>query len=313
MDNLILCINAIVPLILLMLLGYFLRHVDFIPAEGFAHIDKLCFKIFIPAMLFSNIYYADLSSVFHPEAIIFMELCMLAVFLISFFLAKRLYKGQREIAATFVHGICHGNLAVLGMPLMINLFGEEASVIYSVLMACSSPLINPLMVFEHTYFQGEDIKPLRLFIKIFTSPFLAGTLLGLFFRLIGVTFPVFIDTFIADLKSLSSPLCLIALGGTFAFKDMRAYAGPVTLVVVMKCLLIPAVVLSLAVLLGFRGIVLASLLVIFGCPSAASTFSFCTGYCGDPAMASQLVMQSSVVSIFTMFLWLFLFLQLGLF
>ena len=70
---------------------------DFIPAEGFAHIDKLCFNIFIPAMLFSNIYYADLISVFHPEAIIFMELCMLAVFLLSFFLAKRLYKGLKNL------------------------------------------------------------------------------------------------------------------------------------------------------------------------------------------------------------------------
>ncbi len=312
MNNFILCFNAIAPLILLMMLGYFLHRIDFIPRSGFESIDKLCFKVFIPVMLFSNIYYADFSTVFHPEAIIFMEAGIAAVFLFSFFLAKKLYKGQNEIAATFVHGVSHGNLAVLGLPLIMNLFGEEQGAVYSVMMACSSPLVNPLMVFEHTYFQGEDIKPGALIVKIFTSPFLAGTLAGLFCKLIGIQFPEFAGTFIADLKSLSSPLCLIALGGTFAFNDAKGYAGPVTLVVVLKCLIIPAIVLGIAVLLGFRGIVLASLLVIFACPSAAATFSFCNGYCGDPAMASQLVMQSSVLSIFTMFLWLFAFLQLGL-
>ena len=72
-------------------------------------------------------------------------------------------------------------------------------------------------------------------------------------------------------------------------------------------------ILGFAVLLGFRGVALASLLVIFACPSAAATYSFCTGYCGDPELASQLVVYTTVFSIFSMFCWLFLFLQLGLF
>jgi predicted permease len=88
--------------------------------------------------------------------------------------------------------------------------------------------------------------------------------------------------------------------------------APVVNSVLIKCVWIPAVVLGIAVALGFRGLLLASMMVIFCCPSAGATYSFCAGYCGNPRMASQIVVYSTAFSIFSMFLWLFAFLQLGL-
>ena len=313
MDNFLLCLNAILPLLLLMLLGYGLRRSGMISHEGFSAMDKLCFRILIPAMLFSNVYHADFHSDLYPQAIVFMWLAMLATFLLAFFLIPQLIHGEKAEVATVIHGLCHGNLAVLGMPLMLNLFDADAVVVYSILMACSSPLINPLMVFEHVYFQGEKVEPLRLLRNIMTSPFLVGTLLGMFCNLIGLHFPVFLETTIANLKSIASPLCLIALGGSFSFGSIRGSFREVAGVVLARCFVLPAMILGFAVLLGFRGVALASLLVIFACPSAAATYSFCTGYCGDPELASQLVVYTTVFSIFSMFCWLFLFLQLGLF
>ena len=274
---------------------------------------KLCFRILIPAMLFSNVYHADFHSDLYPQAIVFMWLAMLATFLLAFFLIPQLIHGEKAEVATVIHGLCHGNLAVLGMPLMLNLFDADAVVVYSILMACSSPLINPLMVFEHVYFQGKKVEPLRLLRNILTSPFLVGTLLGMFCNLIGLHFPAFLETTIANLKSIASPLCLIALGGSFSFGSIRRSFREVAGVVLARCVVLPAMILGFAVLLGFRGVALASLLVIFACPSAAATYSFCTGYCGDPELASQLVVYTTVFSIFSMFCWLFLFLQLGLF
>ena len=312
MDNFLLCVNGIFPLLLLMLLGYGLRRIHFIPDAGFDALDKLCFKIFIPVMLFSNVYYADFSTAFQLDAILFMEIAMAAVFLAIFLLAPRLFPNQNALCATLVHGVSHGNLAALGIPLINNLFGQDQTAVFSIMVACSSLLTNPVLVFEHTYFQGDKLKVGKMIWKVFTSPFLAGTLLGLFCMAVRIAFPPFIETFVANLKSVSSPLALIALGGSFALKDLKNYAKPVILGVTLKCVVVPAIVLGIAVALGFRGIVLASLLVIFTCPSATATFSYCRGYCGDPALASQLVVHSSIVSIFTIFLWLFSFLQLGL-
>lgn len=313
MDNFLLCLNAILPLLLLMLLGYWLRHSGVISHEGFSAMDKLSFQILIPAMLFSNVFHADFHSDLYPQAILFMELGILATFLLAFFLVPRLVPNNKAVDATIIHGITHGNLAVLGMPLMLNLFDSDAVVVYSILMACSSLLFNPLMVFQHLYFQGERVKPLRLLRNIFTSPFLVGTLLGMLCNLLGLQFPTFLETTLSNLKSIASPLCLIALGGSFSFAAIHGSFREVSGVVLTRCVILPAMILGVAVLLGFRNVTLASLLVIFACPSAAATYSFCTGYCGDPELASQIVVYSTVFSIFSMFCWLFLFLQLGLF
>lgn len=312
MENLLLCFHAIMPLLLLMLLGYFLKQIHFIPKSGFDAIDKLCFKIFVPVMLFNNVYTADFSTEFNLQAILVMEAGIIGTFLVSFFLTPKLMKRSKEDIATVVHGICHGNLAVLGMPLITNLFGQSGVAVYSIMLACTSPIINPLMVFEHVYFQGDKIKPGRLILNVLQSPFLIGTLSGLACKLLGISFPAFMQTAITNVKSIASPLCLIALGGSFSFGSIKGMVGPVVHSVLAKCIWVPAVVLGIAVALGFRGLVLASLMVIFCCPSAAATYSFCTGYCGNPQMASQIVVYSTAFSIFSMFLWIFAFLQMGL-
>ncbi len=312
MDHFLLCFNAIMPLLLLMLLGYGLRQWGFLSQEGFDAMDKLCFQVLIPAMLFANVYGADFSTQFHLDAVVFMELALVVIFVVSYLAVPRLMPDRADAAAV-IHGICHGNLAVLGMPLILNLFGEGEVAVYSIMMACTSPLVNPLMVFEHVSLGGETVRPGKLVRNIFTSPYLVGTLAGIACKVLGITFPVFLDTTISNLKSIASPLCLIALGGSFTFQSIRGHFAQVVHSVLFKCVWIPAVVLGIAVALGFRGIVLASLLVIFCCPSAAATYSFCTGYCGNASLASQIVVYSTVFSIVSMFLWLFAFLQLGLF
>lgn len=313
MEHFALCFNAIMPLLLLMLLGFFLKRVQFIPDAGFSAIDKLCFRIFIPVMLFSNVFHADFSQDFHLKAVLYMEAVLIAVFLLSFFLVPRVLKCSPEVSATVVHGLCHGNLAVLGLPLIQNLFGTEQMAVYSILVACVSPVINPLMVFEHIHFQKTRLSPIKMLTDILKSPFLLGTLLGLACNALKITLPPFLETTVSNVRSIASPLCLIALGGSLKIvKGSRetVYAIGVTL---LKCVVIPALVLPGAVALGFRGIVLASLMVIFCCPCATATYSFCTGYCGSPTLAAQTVVISTIFSVFSMFGWLMLFLRLGLF
>ena len=313
MGHFLLCFNAIMPMLLLMLFGLFLKRIRFIPDAGFAAMDRLCFKIFIPAVLFSNVYHADFSKDFQLKAVVFMELALIFVFILSFYLVPRALKCSNEISATLIHGLSHGNLAVLGLPLIQNLFGTEQMAFYSILVACTSPLINPLMVYEHLHFQGETLSPMKTIKNIMTSPFLIGTLLGLACNALRVVFPTFLETTLSNVCSIASPLCLIALGSSFKLTSNRTenrYAAGVAL---LKCVVIPAVVLLMAVLLGFRGIVLASLMVIFCCPSATATYSFCTGYCGKPSLAAQIVVISTLFSVFSMFGWLMLFLTLNLF
>ena len=56
MDSFIFALSAIAPIVLMVLMGYFLKRVGMI-GESFAkEANKLVFRVFMPVMLFVNIY-----------------------------------------------------------------------------------------------------------------------------------------------------------------------------------------------------------------------------------------------------------------
>ena len=73
-----------------------------------------------------------------------------------------------------------------------------------------------------------------------------------------------------------------------------------------KLVFFPVLFLGIALLLGFRDAPLAVLLTVFGAPIAVSSFTMAQQMGGDHALAGQLVVFSSIFSVVTMFLFIFL-------
>ena len=89
MEHFLLCCNGILPILLLMLLGYGLRRLPVLDAGAFAALDRLCFRVLIPAMLFVSVYTADFSMPFQPSAMAFVVLAGVGNFLLVFLLVAR--------------------------------------------------------------------------------------------------------------------------------------------------------------------------------------------------------------------------------
>jgi hypothetical protein len=75
---------------------------------------------------------------------------------------------------------------------------------------------------------------------------------------------------------------------------------------------VPLIFMPLAVALGFRGPILCALLVLFAAPTAVASYPMAVAMGADGQLAGQLVCSTTVVSIFTMFCFTFLFQTLGL-
>lgn len=63
MENLLFTLNAILPIILPILLGYGLKRLHFFSDIFLTEANKLVFKVLIPILLFSNLYLADLTQI----------------------------------------------------------------------------------------------------------------------------------------------------------------------------------------------------------------------------------------------------------
>ena len=64
MESLIFSINAVGPIVLLAVVGYFLKRIGLIGSDLAKGGNKLVFKVFLPCLLFLNVYKQQLQKVF---------------------------------------------------------------------------------------------------------------------------------------------------------------------------------------------------------------------------------------------------------
>ncbi len=309
LGNFMLCFNGIMPLMLLMLSGYLLCRLKVIPREGFAQVDMLCYKFFIPFILFYSTRNADFSTGVDPLCMVYAALATVAQYLISYFLIRK--RLPPDEAVTLIHCWSQGNLAVIGIPLITNIFGSETASIFSLYMVVVNLIINALMIVCHNKFKGQKIPLGELALRVLRSPYIVGSLVGLAFSITGIRFPVFVESTMDSLYSIASPLALFSLGASFRFGEARQYRKHIAATFIVKCIIMPVVFMLPLVLLGVRDLSLLSMLIIFTCPTAVATYTMSVGIYGKPALGAQLVVFTTLFSMFIIFAWLFAFLQLG--
>ena len=81
MENLIISLNVVLPLFLLIALGYGLKKIRMYDTSTLKTINKLVFKVFLPVYLFYSIYSKDLSAAFDLKVILFAIVSLLIWFL----------------------------------------------------------------------------------------------------------------------------------------------------------------------------------------------------------------------------------------
>ena len=85
---------------------------------------------------------------------------------------------------------------------------------------------------------------------------------------------------------------------------MKGYTKELIAGLLGRLVIVPAIFLPLASALGFRGGDMVALMVLFASPAAVSSFIMAEQMEGDGALAGQLIVLGSVLSVFTVFIWI---------
>ena len=310
MESLLLSFNAIMPIFLLMLLGYFLKQKNLATKENFNAINKLVFKVFLPVLLFKNIYDTDLSQAFDWKLIAFSAAGVLLIFAVGTLLVPRLTPLDSR-RGVMLQGLFRSNYAILGLPLVEFICGSAA--VASAMVAVVIPIFNVLAVVSLERYRGGKVSPGKLLKGIATNPLILGCALGAVLLLLNLRLPAFLEKAVSDVAKIASPLAMVALGASFTFSSVKGCLKELIITVSSRLILVPLVTLTAAILLGFRGEHLACLLIIFGAPTAVSSFSMAQQMGGDEQLAAQIVVVSSGLCLATLFVWIFALNALGLF
>ncbi len=314
MESLKLSFEAVMPIFILMLLGYTLKNLKFAEEKTFSAINKLVFKVFLPVLLFRNIYSADSLKGIDLRIAAFVIACVFAVFALGYAFVI-FYTKDNAKRGVMLQGFFRSNYAILGIPLVDFICGDRVTGLASVLVALIVPLFNVLAVISLEIFRknGSGVNVKKLAYGVVTNPLIIGCVFGIVFAFFGIKLPYVIDKAVGDVAKIATPLAIIVLGASFTFSSVKGYLKDIVIVVMTKLVLVPLAVLPFAAFLGFSGEALACLLIAFASPVAVSSFSMAQQMGGDEKLAAQVVVISSAACLVTLFVWIFALNSFGLF
>lgn len=328
--------NAVLPIILLILLGYLLKRSGFLTRDFLKTGNKLVFKVCLPAMLFINVYDIEGFSSIRWDIVIYCVASIFVIFLLGLVTAVAGTKVP-ERRGVILQCTFRSNFAIIGLSLAGALGGEEAEAVAAIVSAFTIPVFNILAVIALTVFVGKgdterhNVK--NILLNIAKNPLILGVVLGLVClgvrgaqtELFGeVRFALnnqtrFLYTALNNLKSIASPLALIVLGGQFEFSAVKGLFREIAVSTVWRTVIAPVLGIGGAVLLSrYTGLLacgtneIPALIAMYGSPVAVSSAIMAEQMGNDEQLATQLVVWTSLCSIVTIFALVCVLMGMGL-
>ncbi len=324
MESFIFSVSAVAPIVLMVLIGYFLKRLGMMNEQFAKDANKLVFRVFMPVMLFLNIYKIKDLSGFNFGFIGYVLIALLIIFVVSIpaVIAVTKDKGRRGV---LVQAAFRSGYSLIGIPLAESLYGTEGAIAATLLSAGVIPLFNILAVISLSMFsdgegEKEKISIKKILIGIVKNPLIIGIAAGLaalgiraIFESCGIEFrlgnitPVM--TVIQYVSNLAIPMALLVLGAQFEFAAVASMKNEIIFGTVIRTVVVPAIFVSIAYFF-FRGTFTAAhyacFVSVFATPVAVPTVPMAQEMDGDVTLAGQLVVWSTLVSAVTVFLVTFL-------
>ena len=310
MNSLQICLKAILPIFLITAAGYAAKRAGLIREEEVSRFNALAFKVFLPVMCFYNVYTSELSSALRPGLMLFTALAVLGVYALSFLYAHVFVK-ERSKRGVVIQGLYRSNYVILGLPLAAGLTQDGDIGVAAVMGAIVVPIFNVLAVITLELYNGARPDWRKLLRNIATNGLIIGNVLGILVLLLKLKLPSPVEIALRDMSRVASPLMLFLLGAFFRFRGMLSHWKDLIAVCLGRLVLIPALVLGLALVLGFRDLELITLLAIFASSTAVSSFTMAQQLGGDAPLAGDIVVATSALASFGLFGWSFLFKMLN--
>ncbi len=315
MDTFLYSFEAIAPVFLLAIIGYILRRCRVV-TPGFARMaSRFCFTIGFPCLIFSNVATADFSELLDIPLILFVVtgiiLSFLGMLLVAHFLP--LPRSQKSVVA---QSGFRSNSMMLGLPISTNLFGALGAAMMSITSAFALPFYNLFVVLTFQIYGDREAREkgslARTAAEVARNPLIIASILGLFVSALGIPLPSILTDTVEDIAGIATPLALICLGATFDFSRMLRNLLPNLVGSLCRLVIVPLVSVLAAIALGFRGVDLGTIFILFANPVSSTSYVMADIMGGDGELAGEIILTTVFFSMFTLFTGIYILRALAL-
>lgn len=300
MNPFLFSLNSVGPILIMILLGVVLRQFKQIDDHLAAKLNKLCFNVFIPFQIYKSAYQADLSAAFDLNVMLYIVLSICVIIALLCLIVPRILKDRNQIGS-YIQGVFRGNIALIALSLMQEMYGDKGVQSISLVVIVNIVIANVAATAIFAYFAGDQKPAIKPLLKsIMMNPYLIAAFLGLITALIAPPIPTLVSKSISSIAAVGTPLALASLGATLNLKDLKTSGALSMSAALLRQLVIPAIVIPLAILLGFRNESLGIVLCMFAAPTAAGSYVLAKNMNSDHVLAGQILLMTTILSFFTM-------------
>jgi len=313
MNNLIFCLNATVPIFLLMLLGMLFKKIGVFTDSFVKTMNSFVFQIALPVLVFKELSSQDFYQIWDGSFVLFCFFATLGSILIAILLSF-LFKNH-SIRGEFAQAAYRSSAALLGISFIQNIYGN-AGISPMMIIGCV-PLYNIMAVLILSFMKPErGCLNRSLFLHtikgIATNPIILGIVLGMIWSLLSLPQPTIMTKTVTYIANLATPLGLMAMGAGFHAGAALSSLKPALTACFCKLILFCALLLPLAVHFGFTHDKLLCVLIMAGSPTTVSCFVMAKNMGHEGTISSTCVMLTTIFSAFTLTLWLYILKTFGL-
>ena len=313
MNVFLITLQAVLALLGIGLLGFWIIGRRRVPSDTLAFLSSLAIDIALPLLVFANLI-SDFSPQEYPEwwrmplwwlgfTIVALSLSLLTSFLV-----------RKEIRSEFTSGLFYQNGLFFPILIIGGLFGQDNLYLVPLFLFV---MFYPSMVFStYTLFFSKGIQKEKLNWRRIANPVLVATIVGLVIGLVSVRdyIPDFLITIVTMVGAIATPLFMLILGGNifndFMYKadnNKKWYIWEVVKFVVIKNIVFPLIFLAL--LLWLRPDSTIALIVILqaAVPPITAIPILVERCGGNRKIASQFVVASFIFSIVSIPAFIYLF------
>lgn len=305
MQNLIFSLNATLPVFLVMVVGYALGQLGFLPPAFCKASDRLTFKVTLPLMLFLDMGSVDILHDFRPRFVLFCFAATLVGILTVWAGAKRFLK-DKTLVGEFVQAGYRSSAAVLGVAFIQNIYGTSGMA--PLMILGSVPLFNIFAVIILTVESPQQhgkVTPSKLLYGVLTNPILDGIILGTLYSLLPFGLPTLAQKTLTSLSSLTTPLALLSIGASFEGAKAIKKLAPTLVAACCKLMVLTTIFIPIAIKLGFRDQQLIALLIMLGSPTTPSSYVMAKNMGHEGVLTASCVAATTLFSALSLTFWIF--------
>ena len=295
-------ISALLPVFLLIVLGFVLRRSLMRLDTQWHGLERLTYYVLFPTLLIQTLVKADLSSV--PVAGVGGTLMLSALAMSLLCLALRPLLSRWNIDGPAFTSIFQGATrwqTYVALAVASNLFGNSGLALASVAMIAIIPLVNVFSVSVLAHYAAPEKQSIRaVAMTVVKNPLIWACAIGLAVNVTHLPLPKVWHDVAEALGRSSLGIGLLVTGAGLHLEGLLRPSLAASIAVFLKLFLMPALAVALALWFGISGPGLVVVAVCSSVPTSSSAYVLARQMGGDAPLLAQIITLQTILAAVTM-------------